>query len=174
MKRYLPLFLLSTLVILLDQWTKSLVRNFLPIGGDWVPFPALPFFRIVHWYNSGAAFGLFQNGGLFFTIVAIFVAMLIIYYYPRLTGNDWLLRLALGLQLGGAIGNLIDRLQMGMVTDFIAVGSFPVFNLADSSITIGTGLLLLGSWLYERRQKSLSASESYGTPGDAPIQQRDP
>lgn len=173
MKRYIFLLVISLTVVILDQWTKALVRQALPLGMEWVPFPALPFVRIVHWYNSGAAFGLFQNGGLFFTVVAILVAVLIVYYYPRLTGDDWLLRLALALQLGGAIGNLIDRLQMGMVTDFISVGRFPVFNIADSSITIGTALLLLGSWLYERRQKSLSASETYGTPGDAPLQQRD-
>lgn len=174
MKRYLPLFVISLTVVTLDQWTKALVRQALPLGMEWLPFPALPFVRIVHWYNSGAAFGLFQNGGLVFTILAIFVSLAILYYYPRLGDVHWSLRLALGLQLGGALGNLIDRLQFGMVTDFIAIGKFPVFNLADSSITIGTVLLFLSFWFYEHQPKTSSTDEAYGTSGDATVQQRDP
>lgn len=168
MKRYIFLLVVSLSVITLDQWTKALVRRALPLGGEWVPFPVLPFLRIVHWYNSGAAFGLFQNGGLIFTVLAILVSLAILYYYPRLEHAHLLLRLALGLQLGGALGNLIDRLQLGVVTDFIAVGKFPVFNLADSSITIGTALLLLGSWLHERQHKA-STGEAYGTSGDTAV-----
>ncbi len=152
-KRYLPFLLLSLMVVFLDQWTKALVRSALPLGDSWTPLPALGFFRIVHWYNKGAAFGLFQGGGPLFILLAVLVGLAILYYYPRLPDEDWLLRLALGLQFSGAIGNLIDRLFLGKVTDFIAVGSFPVFNLADSSITIGTALLLLGSWLHDRKKE---------------------
>jgi len=63
------------------------------------------------------------------------------------------MRVAIAMQLGGAIGNLIDRLVFGPVTDFISVGRFPVFNVADSSITVGVGLLLLALWLAERRER---------------------
>ncbi len=152
-KRYLSLLLLSLAVVFLDQWTKALVRSALPLGESWTPFPALGFFRIVHWYNKGTAFGLFQGGGPLFILLAVLVGLAILYYYPRLPDEDWLLRLALGLQFSGAIGNLMDRLSLGQVTDFIAIGSFPVFNLADSSITIGTALLLLGSWLHDRKKE---------------------
>ncbi len=153
MKRYFFFLSLSLTVIFLDQWTKALVRSALAVGESWVPITALPFFRIVHWYNRGAAFGLFQNGGSLFIVLAILVGLAILYYYPRLPEEDWLLHLALGLQFSGAIGNLIDRLYLGKVTDFIAVGNFPIFNLADSSITIGTALLLFGSWLHDRRKE---------------------
>jgi len=147
------------LVIALDQWTKALVRNNIPFGGSWMPWKWLaPFVCIVHWNNSGAAFGLFQNGALVFIILAIIVAGLILYYYPRTSPRDWPLRLAMGLQLGGALGNLIDRLlYQGQVTDFISIGTFPVFNVADSSITVGVGVLLLGAWVMERKNKEAKA-----------------
>jgi signal peptidase II len=75
------------------------------------------------------------------------------YYYPRVEESDWTLRLAMGLQLGGAAGNLVDRLLMQKVTDFISIGNFPVFNIADSSISIGVVVLLLGVWIKERSEK---------------------
>ena len=104
----------------------------------------------MHWNNSGAAFGSFQNGNAVFTILAILVILAILFYYPKVDPRDWTLRLAMGLQLGGASGNLIDRLQMGRVTDFISIGTFPVFNVADSAISVGVVVLLLGVWLRER------------------------
>ncbi|MDP3184307.1 MAG: signal peptidase II [Anaerolineales bacterium] len=152
---------MAGIVIILDQWTKALVRNNLPIGGIWMPLDWLrPYARIVHWYNSGAAFGLFQNGGMVFAILALLVAGLILYYFPRTSPRDWTLRLAMGLQLGGATGNLIDRLTMDWrVTDFISIGAFPVFNVADSSITIVVVVLLLGAWLKGRSKQAHAAAE---------------
>jgi signal peptidase II len=88
-----------------------------------------------------------------FTVLAFIVIAAIIYYYPRVENADWPLRLALSMQLGGAIGNLIDRLLHGRVTDFISIGSFPVFNVADSSITVGCVVLVLGVWWQERAAK---------------------
>lgn len=151
---YLILALVSGTIIALDQWTKFIIRQNLAIGESWMPLEWLaPYARIVHWYNRGVAFGLFQNGGEWFAILAIVIALGIIYYYPRVPAEDWTLRAAMGLQLGGAVGNLIDRLTVGHVTDFISVGTFPVFNIADSSITIGVVVLILGVWLQERREK---------------------
>ena len=145
--RYLTLGFIAGLVLFLDQWTKIWVRENLAYGERWMPWVWFePYVRILHWRNSGAAFGLFQEGGGIFTILAIVVALLIVYYFPRIERGDWALRLAMGLQLGGAIGNLIDRLQHGYVTDFISVGNFPVFNIADSSITLGVVILLLDLW----------------------------
>jgi signal peptidase II len=153
---YAVLVVLAGLIIALDQWTKWLVRTNLPFQGTWLPGWLewlSPYARIVHWSNSGAAFGTFQNGNTVFTILAIVVIGAILYYYPRVEAGDWTLRLAMGMQLGGATGNLIDRLLMQRVTDFIAVGNFPVFNVADASISVGVVVLLLGVWLKERSEK---------------------
>jgi len=154
---YLVLVLISGFVIVLDQLTKAWVRQNLALSEMWSPWPWLtPYARIVHWYNTGVVFGLFQGKGDFFTILAVVVAIAILYYYPRVPASDWTLRLAMGLQLGGALGNAIDRLWIGHVTDFISVGSFPVFNIADSSITVGVIILLIGVYLQERKSKRLA------------------
>lgn len=151
---YLALFGLSGLIIVFDQWTKELVRTHLQVGEIWSPWEWLtPYARIVHWKNSGAAFGMLQGFGGVFTILAFVVALAIVYYFPQIPRRDWMLRLALGLQLGGAIGNLIDRLSQGYVTDFISVGAFPVFNVADSSISVGVAVLVLGVWLKDIQEK---------------------
>jgi signal peptidase II len=152
--KYGLLVLVSGFVILLDQITKAIVRANLPFGGSWTPFEgALSFLKIVHWENTGAAFGMFQGGGLIFGILAVIVAVFIVVYFPQIPTEQVLMRIALAMQLGGAIGNLIDRVRFGPVTDFIAVGAFPVFNVADASITVGVGILLLCLWLLERKEK---------------------
>jgi signal peptidase II len=155
-KDYLVLIGVAGFVIGLDQWTKWLVRENIEFGAQWLPAGMewlSPYARIVHWYNSGAAFGMFQNGNLVFTTLAILVILAIIYYYPQVEAEDWTLKLAMGLQLAGAGGNLVDRLLMGKVTDFISVGSFPVFNIADASISVGVVVLLLGVWFKEQQEK---------------------
>ncbi|MFU8772089.1 MAG: signal peptidase II [Anaerolineales bacterium] len=160
---YWLLLILAGSIVGIDQWTKSLVRSNLALGEMYVPWQWLePYARIVHWKNTGAAFGIFQGFGDVFTVLAIFVALLIIYYYPKISSEDWTLRLALGLQLGGALGNLIDRLTIGWVIDFISVGNFPVFNVADSSITIGVVVLILGIWAKERHEKASRAQQDNG------------
>jgi signal peptidase II len=152
---YLTLFLAAGFIIGLDQLTKSLVRQNLAISEVWSPWPWLtPYARIVHWYNTGVALGFFQGKGDIFAILAFVVAVVIIFYFPRVPKTDWSLRLAMCLQLGGAVGNLVDRILFdGIVTDFISVGNFPVFNIADSSITIGVVVLLLGVYFQERKEK---------------------
>jgi signal peptidase II len=155
-KDYLFLVLVAGVVVSLDQWTKFLVRANIPLGADWLPewlSWLAPYARIRHWYNTGAAFGIFQNGNLVFSILAIIVSCLILYYYPRTSGQEWWMRLALAMQFSGAVGNLIDRLTIHHVTDFISVGAFAIFNVADSSISVGVAVLVLGVWLKERAQK---------------------
>lgn len=151
---YLFLLAVSGLSVGLDQWTKELVRAHVPLGSDWLPAGLewlLPYARVRHWYNTGSAFGFFKDGSLLFMILAILVTVLIIYFFPRLSRRDWYLRVAISLQMGGALGNLIDRLRFeGRVTDFISVGEFAVFNLADASITVGVAILVLGFYLQER------------------------
>jgi signal peptidase II len=152
---YFSLLFIFGVVFSLDQWTKAWVRNNLAFGDSFRPFDWLPpSVRILHWRNSGAAFGFFQEGAGIFTVLAVVVALLIIYYFPRIERGDWSLRLAMGLQLGGALGNLIDRLQHGYVTDFISVAQFPVFNIADTSITLGVIILLLGIWFGGRSESA--------------------
>ncbi len=151
---------MASLVILLDQWSKFLIRANLQVGEIWSPWEWLtPYARIVHWYNTGVAFGLFQDQGQLFTVLKIAVSIAIIYYFPRVPVNDWPLRVAIGLQLGGALGNLVDRIAFGHVIDFISVGSFPVFNVADASITIGVAVLILGIWIQERQKKKNGAAQ---------------
>ncbi len=161
-KDNLTLFGIAGVIIALDQWTKWLVRENIEFGAQWLPewlSWLSPYARIVHWYNSGAAFGMFQNGNLVFTILAFVVIIAIIYYYPRVELEDWSLKLAMGFQLGGAAGNLVDRLLVGKVTDFISIGTFPVFNVADSSISVGVIVLLLGVWIKERNEKKKAVEQ---------------
>ena len=167
---YIYLFSIAGAIIALDQWTKNLVRTNLALGETWLPDSLTwlsPYARIVNWYNTGAAFGMFQNGSMVFTVLAIIVISAIIYYFPRVEQSDWTLRLAMSMQLAGASGNLIDRLlQDGKVTDFVSVGTFPVFNVADASISIGTVILLVGVYLQERAAQKSKASE-ISQPGEA-------
>ena len=153
-KEYWLLISVAGLIVVVDQVTKAIVRANIPFGGRWMPLDWLaPYFRFVHWENTGAAFGMFQSGGLIFGILAVIVSIFIVIYYPQIPKEEKLMRVAMAMQLGGAIGNLIDRIVFGPVTDFISVGSFPVFNIADSSITVGVGLLILALWLHDQREK---------------------
>lgn len=159
-QRYWLIATIAALIVALDQWTKWLVRVNVPDGGVWLPESLgwlSPYARIVHWHNTGAAFGMFQNASMVFTVLAFIVIAAIIYYYPHVENSDWSLRLAMSMQLGGAIGNLIDRLTLGRVTDFISIGTFPVFNIADASISVGAVVLLIGVWLTERSEKQEKA-----------------
>lgn len=152
-KGYVVLIPIATVIATLDQWTKSIVRRQLELGEIWSPWEWLtPYTRVVHWYNTGVAFGMFQDKNLLFSLLSLTISVFIFIFYPKLTEDDWLLKIALGLQLGGSIGNLIDRLTIGHVTDFISVGSFPVFNVADASVTIGAAVMILGLWIQERRE----------------------
>ncbi|MCJ7824640.1 MAG: signal peptidase II [Anaerolineales bacterium] len=158
---YMTLFGIAGAIIALDQCSKYIVRSKLSFGASWSPFEWLaPYARFVHWNNTGAAFGIFPQGSMIFTIVAIVVSLAIIFYFPRVPSSEIPLRLALGLQLGGAVGNLISRLSTGAVTDFISLGSFPVFNVADSSISIGVAVLLVGMLFEERAARRESAAAS--------------
>lgn len=158
---YIVLFFFSGLIILLDQVTKNLVRANLSNYGIYRPDLWLTqYARIIHIHNTGAAFGLFQRFGGVFTILSFVVGIFILYFFPQIPRSDRVLRLALILQFGGAVGNLLDRLNHGYVTDFISILNLPVFNLADLSITIGVSLLVVVLWLRERNQKKDHTAES--------------
>lgn len=168
-RSYFPLLLIAGTVVGLDQLTKSIVRTQLPLQRIWVPWHWLaPYARIVNWKNTGAAFGMLPGFGDIFSVLAVIVALAILYYYPQVPREDWILRLAMGLQLGGALGNLVDRVTIGYVTDFISLGNFPVFNVADASISIGTAILIIGVWIRERYQDKLDESKDEGASTEHP------
>jgi len=151
-----PLFFGAGIIIFLDQFTKSLVVKNIPFLGTWLPEDLLKFhqyFRIVHWRNSGAAFGIFSDGNTFFLILAVIASVFIISFYPLISKEERSLRLAMVFQLGGALGNMIDRIQYGYVIDFISIKNFPVFNIADSCISIGVAVLLIGVLIQEIKIK---------------------
>ncbi len=142
------LFAVAVLVLGLDQLSKGWVRaNLLP--GQAIPADGP--FRITHVTNTGGAFGLFQDQSALLGLVAGVVIVLILLYHRTLSeGAPWL-RLSLGLQLGGAIGNLADRVRLGHVTDFLDFRVWPVFNLADSAIVVGVLILSYYVVFGERR-----------------------
>ena len=133
--------LLATLaaVVAADQLTKLAVKASLVRGESW---PAEGFLRISHGTNTGSAFGLFQGQPVILAIASLFAIGFIVYYYRTQSTNRRMVRFTVGLLLGGALGNLIDRLRTGAVVDFIDVGPWPVFNLADSSLVVGMALLV--------------------------------
>ncbi len=148
-KAYRELIAIAAAIVILDQFTKYLVRTNLKLREVWAPFKSMAsFFRIIHWKNTGVAFGLFQGRGWLFTIVGLIVVILIIIFYNQISQGSKFWRVALALELGGALGNLIDRINpaVGYVVDFIWIGNFPVFNFADAAIVIGAAILIIGMW----------------------------
>ena len=133
-------------VLVLDQLSKYLIRVNMELGESW---PAAGLLRLTYGTNTGSAFGLFPNQTLILIVASVIAIGFLVYFYRTYALPKPLLRFAIGLQLGGAIGNLIDRLRAGEVVDFIDVGRWPIFNLADSAIVIGmtllVGILFLGS-----------------------------
>jgi len=147
------IFLIAAIGLALDQLTKWIVIKTLPTGGEYVVIPE--FFRFVHWGNTGAAWSLFRDNNYGLLVVAI-IALVILFQLRRHFGADTKLgQIALGLMFGGIVGNIIDRIAHGHVVDFlyfyvkrrsgVEVG-FPAFNVADSAICIGVGLLFILSW----------------------------
>ncbi|MCA1644979.1 MAG: signal peptidase II [Chloroflexi bacterium] len=142
---------LAALVVVLDQLTKRLAEDRLEkTGVRSVPLPvAGDYLRFTYVENRGAAFGLLQDQTAFFVFVGVLVVGVIAASYRYLPRSGFRLHLALGLQLGGALGNLIDRIRQGYVVDFVDFGYrtnwWPVFNVADSAIVVGVALLALNA-----------------------------
>lgn len=142
--QWLLLVGVAALSIVADQVSKAYVAAHLALHESWMPLDFIePIFRFTHVRNTGAAFGIFPQGGSIFLVIAVIVSAFIVYYYRQIPDNAWLVRLALGLQLGGALGNVVDRARQGYVVDFFNLEHWPVFNVADSSIVVGVVLLAL-------------------------------
>ncbi len=153
MKKWLGLALL---VVVLDQITKLLADNLLAYGE---PLAIFPFFNLTLLYNPGAAFSFLSDASgwqrWFFVVISTAATVFLILWLRRLKSGHLLLAIALSLVLGGAVGNLIDRLWLGHVVDFIQLyyrGYYwPAFNIADSAISVGAALLIWDS-LFTRRE----------------------
>lgn len=143
-------YILAALVILLDQVTKVLANTQLEYG---LPVEVFSWFNLTLQYNTGAAFSFLANAGgwqrYFFSIVALVISAVLVVWLYRMPREQKLLGLALALILGGALGNVWDRIALGHVVDFISVHYggwfFPAFNIADSAISVGAVLMIYDS-----------------------------
>ncbi len=152
---------LAVLVFFLDQFSKYLVREFLLLFQS---YPAEGFFRITHTYNTGSIFGIFQGQNTAFILVSFVGVAVLLLLYRSQRFPTTLLRLSLGLQLGGAFGNLLDRVRLGHVTDWADIGPWPVFNVADACIV--TGLVLL-AWMFIMSERTQSRESVLSLSKDA-------
>lgn len=136
----MPILLVVVIVMFFDQLSKFYIQTHM------VPGMSIPVvkdvFHITYVLNPGAAFGLFEHQTLFFLIVAVALVVGAIYFYPRIPQQYQLLRFGIGLMVGGAIGNVIDRIKTGYVVDFFDFRIWPVFNIADAAIVCGVGCIV--------------------------------
>ncbi|MDY6825699.1 MAG: signal peptidase II [Bacillota bacterium] len=141
----MSLILITAVIIALDQLSKYMIASSMELGQTITIIDK--FFYITYVRNPGAAFGMFPYQTVFFVVITVIVVLVIIYYYRLLAKRHRWLRVGLALQLGGALGNLIDRVRGTYVIDFLDFSIWPpVFNLADSAIVIGIAFLLIAFW----------------------------
>jgi signal peptidase II len=135
-----PILLVVVIVMFIDQLSKFYIQTHM------VPGMSIPVVKdvlhITYVLNPGAAFGLFEHQTLFFLIVAVSLVVGAIYFYPRIPQQYRLLRFGIGLMVGGAMGNVIDRIKTGYVVDFFDFRVWPVFNIADAAIVCGVGCIV--------------------------------
>jgi signal peptidase II len=146
--------LVLALVVVLDQVTKALVRDGVEVGEEDSVLPAV---SLVHVRNTGVAFGAFSGGGVI-VIVLVTAALGALLYYFITHLDKRLVWLPTGMLLGGSIGNIIDRVRDGAVTDFVKLPAWPAFNVADVSITFGVLVLL---WVIEQHDGDAHAADGH-------------
>ncbi|WP_438461685.1 signal peptidase II [Staphylococcus pseudintermedius] len=143
---YIGLSLFITLIILIgDQLTKFIIRTQMTLGESFAVVPK--FLYITSHRNNGAAWGILSGKMTFFYIITIIVLIALIVFYIKEAKNNMLMQIAISLLFSGALGNFIDRVSSGEVVDFIDTlifgYDFPIFNIADASLTIGVVLLII-------------------------------
>ena len=143
-KKNIIIFSAALIVVLTDQITKFLIRKNFELNGSIPVIKNILHFTYVT--NTGSAFGLFRGINFIFILFSIIIIAAIFYCIKKIAKNDRLLQFSAGLLLGGTIGNLTDRLLYGAVTDFIDFRIWPVFNAADSAVTISILLLIILLW----------------------------
>lgn len=134
------LFLLPLAVVIIDQLSKYIVVESMALGES---IPLIDgIFHLTYILNPGAAFGMFAHSRLFFIVIGVAVIGIIMWARKEILASPWEVKAGCGLFLGGAIGNLIDRVRQGTVIDFFDFRVWPVFNIADIAICIGVGLII--------------------------------
>jgi len=132
--------LLALFIIVVDQLFKYYIQTYMMLG---MSIPIIQdVFHITYILNPGAAFGLFENQTTFFVIIAVCMVIAAIYFYPKIPEQYSLLRFGTGLIVGGAMGNVIDRIKTGYVVDFFDFRIWPIFNIADIGIVCGVGCII--------------------------------
>ncbi|QED47470.1 signal peptidase II [Cytobacillus dafuensis] len=158
-------YIIALFIIALDQFTKWLIVKNLELGESIEVIDN--FLYITSHRNKGAAWGILEGRMWFFYIITIIVVIGIIYYIQKAAKGKWLLGVSLGFMLGGAIGNFIDRVYRQEVVDFIDTYpfgyNFPIFNIADSALVIGVGMLMIQMLLEERALKKEKSNGENGT-----------
>lgn len=149
-------YILAAFIIAIDQISKWLIITNMTIGQS---IPVIPnIFYITSIRNTGAAWSILEGKRVFFYIITVIVAIIVIYYLQKAGRHHPLLGTALGLVLGGSLGNFIDRVFRGRVVDFLHVYignySYPIFNIADSSLVIGVILILIYIYLEGKKEKN--------------------
>jgi len=153
---------LAVSIFALDQITKVLVQNFLPIAYQSEVHVMPGFFRLVHWHNTGAAWSMFHDNNWILAGVSAIALVVLIVARSKFSANTTLGSISLGLIFGGIAGNLLDRIVHHHVIDFLyfhlitrsgVLHDFPAFNVADSAICIGVALLFILSWRADQQAK---------------------
>ena len=155
MKRFLPYAAVALIAAALDQWIKQLVEAEL---GMHIPVQLLPFLSLFRTHNTGIAFSMLDDlGSVGLIAVTLAVLGFVVWIAARADPNQRLARFGFALIVGGALGNLVDRVWHGYVVDYILFHlpswSFAIFNLADAFITVGAGLVILDEFLLWRRTR---------------------
>lgn len=157
-QKWLPLFIVTGFVLALDQISKAWVVANLEVYESAIPIPALyPYFQVTRTTNTGFAFGMGEGASTIIMVVSIIISAVLLYYYARSKSEAVLQHVALAMVMGGAIGNVIDRIQHGSVVDFFHI-YIPnlisnVSNFADHAVVFGVIILIIDSYLEERREK---------------------
>ncbi|WP_110952897.1 signal peptidase II [Anaerosinus massiliensis] len=140
----MPTLFLIAGIICIDQLLKSYIQQTMVIGAS---LPIITdIFHITYILNPGAAFGILENQRIFFILIAIMMICVVGYIYPKIPAKDKFLRFGIALLVGGAIGNVIDRIKLGYVVDFLDFRIWPVFNFADITIVSGVGIIIYSVW----------------------------
>lgn len=146
----MPSIILTILIIIADQWSKHIIEANMMPG---LSLPVIPnIFHITYILNPGAAFGILENQRGFFIAIAIAMLLAAIYFYPRIPAKYHMLRFGVCLLVGGASGNVIDRIKTGYVVDFFDLRVWPVFNIADIAIVSGVICVIIAMFRLSHKE----------------------
>ena len=150
----MTVLLLALIITVADQWTKQMVRGHFTLGESITIIPG--FFDLTYVRNTGAAWGILGGQNLLLTLLSFVMLLLLVIFRKSFIGSARSHQIAVGLLVGGILGNLLDRMKLGYVTDFLDffMGSYhwPAFNIADAAICTGVGLYMLCTFLSARRK----------------------